>query len=763
MIRRRHIAPYPSSIFVGLLGLLAWGSPAHLAHAESEPLDRPHCHRPLLVVDSQHRAVEGASVAALGDSDGRWTTDTGGRVCLDGVDGDDLRLLVVAEGFAVEERRLVAAMDEIVLRPAFGEELVVTSSRNLERLADVPVHLEVIGRSQIERTASRTLAEIIEWHPSIRVESTCQNCNQSTIRMMGLDGPYAQLLIDSQPTVSSLALVYGVEQLPARWIDSVEVVKGGGSALYGSGAVAGVINLIPHQATHTHGTFEANAGRLGGESTVSFNVIGDWASKDRDALLTAFAQVDRIDPSDLDGDGFTEVTRRELEAVGARFDRYLREGEHRFTAEVNHIHEERRGGNRLDLPPDQADIAEAIESRRTGAAVSWLAVPNAHFDLRMVASASHTARDTYYGVGRDPNAYGTTDNPLLVFDTQFNHHRDRSSIAWGLQATRDTVDDVQLGYDRRLDATYYQWGLFVQEERELGRHATLQYGVRLDQHSEVDGTIAAPRLALKVSPRPDLTLRATYARGFRPPVVFDEDLHIELVGGGEAQVVNNSQDLQEELSTSTLLSGEWRPTFGRKGSANLSLGFFHTELDDLFDTQETDDPTTPAVELTRVNFGRATVEGVEFSAALRWGSRLSADVGYVVQSARFGAPEPDFGSLDFLRTPEEHGVATLTLRLPRALDLFLGLEYTGPMWVPHFAGFIAEDRLERTPSFLTADLNLSRRFAWGPHRELTVTVGAKNLTNEYQADLDQGIDRDPSYVYGPRFPRAWFISARFEL
>ena len=260
------------------------------------------------------------------------------------------------------------------------------------------------------------------------------------------------------------------------------------------------------------------------------------------------------------------------------------------------------------------------------------------------------------------------------------------------------------------------------------------------------------------SPRTDLTVRASLAAGFRPPATFDEDLHIALVNG-EGQVIRNDPRLSEESSFGQLLSLEWRPTFGRKGSASIGVNLFRTDLDELMNVVEADDPTTPEAEFLRVNQGDALVEGVEISASARWGSRWSADFGFVQQSSRFGEPEPDFGSRDFFRTPDRYGSIGLIYRLTNRLDLFTGIIYTGKMKAPHYAGFIDEDRLETTPSFLTVDLNLSRTFEPPSGLELKMTGGVKNLTDDYQPDLDQGPDRDAGYVYGPRLPRQFFVGA----
>jgi len=94
-------------------------------------------------------------------------------------------------------------------------------------------------------------------------------------------------------------------------------------------------------------------------------------------------------------------------------------------------------------------------------------------------------------------------------------------------------------------------------------------------------------------------------------------------------------------------------------------------------------------------------------------------------------------------------------------DLFAGLRYTGAMLAPHYAGWIAQDRLDRTPSFVVADATISRGVPMAGAR-LVLTLTGRNLTNAYQPDLDRGPLRDAAYVYGPRFPRSFAFGARVE-
>jgi outer membrane receptor for ferrienterochelin and colicins len=262
------------------------------------------------------------------------------------------------------------------------------------------------------------------------------------------------------------------------------------------------------------------------------------------------------------------------------------------------------------------------------------------------------------------------------------------------------------------------------------------------------------------SPTAALDVRASIARGFRAPQVFDEDLHLSSVGG-EARIIHLDANLREERSTNYMIGAEWKPLAG-PGQALVELNAFSTRLTSLFHVQESDDLATDALEFVKTNVGGARVYGVEVNLGWGIGDELVIQGGMVEQRARFDEAEPDFGSRDFFRTPRRYGNLTIAWKPHGIADLFVGLRYTGPMLVPHYAGVIADSRLERSPSFVTWDAGVSRELGEWDGRTVTLTINGRNLTNAYQEDLDQGPLRDANYVYGPRFPRSIAAGVRVE-
>ena len=239
------------------------------------------------------------------------------------------------------------------------EGVIVSATRSETTRRMSPTLVNVVGTDIYDRTNSTTEAQGLSFQPGVRVENNCQNCGFQQVRINGLDGQYTQILIDSRPVFSALAGVYGIEQLPANMIDRVEVMRGGGSALFGSSAIAGTINIITKEpvrnsAAISH-TMTSIAGTGAFHNTTDINA--SIVSEDNKLGIAVFGQNTSKDPWDANGDGFTELSRISGQTIGFRG--YVKTGLYsKITAEYHHLQEFRRGGDQLDLPPHEVMIAE---------------------------------------------------------------------------------------------------------------------------------------------------------------------------------------------------------------------------------------------------------------------------------------------------------------------------------------------------------------------------------------------------------------------
>ena len=691
-------------------------------------------------------------------------SDEKGRYCLPPLrPGGYILEFALADFEPLIKRVLVTpgepALTDATLSLGFRQETVVTATRTRQGLDSVPVRTEVIRRADIEATSARSLADAIEFTTGVRVENNCQNCNFSQIRLLGLDGPYTQILFDGQPSFSSLAAVYGIEQIPAGLVDRIEVVKGGGSALYGAGAVGGVVNVISRDPVRSGLTAEVRMESRYGLPGLQLNGGYDWVARDRQTTMTAFVQGDRVRPVDVNADGFTEVARREFASGGVRLTRHALSGRGRLTVDGTRFSEDRRGGNLLRLAPHEADIAEAIDTTRTAGSAAWYHSVTAAWDYRTTISVADTGRESYYGVGRDPNAYGSTDSGLVLVDGQVNRYWRAHTLTSGATVSRETLDDRQPAYGRALDVSYRNVGVFLQDDWTLKKGLQLVSGVRVDRHSEMDAAVASPRLAVRWSPRANLDVRTSAARGFRAPQAFDEDLHLTAIGG-EAVIIRQAADLREERSLNMLAGLEWKPLV-LGGQALLEVNGFSTRLSDLFFNVVHPLPETQALEFLKVNLGSARVDGAELNVGWGKGDELVFQGGIVVQRSTLGTPEPEFGGRTFFRSPDVYGNASVLWEITPSTRVFAGARYTGSMLVPYRGGPVAV--LRSSPRFVTLDASISRRIGGTDGRWTEVLIGGRNLTNAYQEDLDRGPQRDSDYVYGPRLPRSLHVSIRFGM
>ncbi len=675
---------------------------------------------------------------------------------------------------------------------------VVSTGTRTERLAsEVPIRTEMIRQELFRSAAARDLSAALEYLPGIRSEANCQNCGTAEVKILGLGAGYNQLLFDGQPLFSGLASVYGIEQVPTAFIDRIEVVKGGASALYGPGAVAGVVNILPREPVTARQQYESSFERIAGASATSQTVLRDWASENGDLALTLYGQLNDSGAVDLNGDGFSEISAKRFHTIGANGLLYPTENG-KLAFNYSHSGEQRRGGDASHLQPHESQITEQLQHSWHRGGIAWQNRFDSGASYRISASLSHVARHSYYGgvgavplpgqTGYDAETYaaalqqsrllyGYSDTTRYFIDSLYSHRIGQHDLSWGAQYQIDQVFDEKrddAGQSLRSDGSVAEFsgqdpivrgdfdnlGFFVQDEWAPTRSTALVAGLRLDKHSELDDWALSPRIAARHAAGDAWTWRASVSTGFRAPELFDEDLHIEILE--DPTRTRNAAGLKKERAISYAIGFAWNPATETR-RLKIEGNLFRTALADTFNV-------SPAVQIDpqgnaykeRRNAGGARVQGFELNASYRLSTRLSAEFGASYVDSRFDAPQEVLDGVfetRFLESPAWTGVAQLAYENEAFADLFLGLVYTGPM--------IALKEVEgtlnpSTPSFLVLDLTASKHLHLsirGKERHIDLTLGVKNLLDARQKDLGFGPERDASYFYGPRFPRSYVASA----
>ena len=298
--------------------------------------------------------------------------------------------------------------------------VVVSANRSETTRRMAPTLVNVVDLKLFETTNSSTLSQGLNFQPGVRVETNCQNCGFQQVRINGLDGPYTQILIDSRPVFSALSGVYGLEQIPASMIERVEVMRGGGSALFGSSAIAGIINIITKEPLRNSGQLSHTITSLGGSSSFDNNTSlnASLVTDDHRAGLYIFGQNRYRSGYDYDGDGFTELPKLKNQTVGFRS--YLKTSTYsKLTFEYHHMQEFRRGGDMLNRPPHEAHIAEQLQHSIDGGSLKFdYFSPDEKNRLSVFASAANTDRDSYYGPQSEVSTHHSHTSIILMNQTK---------------------------------------------------------------------------------------------------------------------------------------------------------------------------------------------------------------------------------------------------------------------------------------------------------------------------------------------------------
>ena len=645
--------------------------------------------------------------------------------------------------------------------------VIVSATRSETTRRMSPTLVNVVGMDVYNKTNAVTVAQGLSFQPGVRVENNCQNCGFQQVRINGLDGQYTQILIDSRPIFSALAGVYGIEQLPANMVDRVEVMRGGGSALFGSSAIAGTINIITKEPVRNSASISHVTTSIGGSSALhnTTDINASIVSEDNKLGLAIFGQNTAKDAWDANGDGFTELSTISGQTLGFRG--YVKTGLYsKITAEYHHLQEFRRGGDNLNLPPHEAMIAEQTDhSINTGGLkFDWFSKDQKH-RFNAFASLQHIDRDSYYGAGKDPNAYGNTTDLTWVGGAQYILKSDNclfmpADLTVGLEYNEDYLRDNMWGYDRTTDQTVRIVSAYAQNEWKNDRWGIL-IGGRLDKHNLIDGLIFSPRANFRFNPSENINFRASYSYGFRAPQAFDEDLHIDNVGG-TVSMIRLADDLKVERSQSVSVSADIYRSWGNWQGNLLVEGFF-TDLGDVFALRELGFENGILIK-ERYNESGARVFGGNLEGKVAYKNLLQVQMGVTAQISRYKYArswgEGVEATRKMFRTPDFHGYMTASYTPTKQLTFALTGTYTGSMLVEHHAGMIAQNTTVQTPDFWDMGFKTSYDFKVYSSFTLQLNAGVQNIFDSFQKDFDSGADRDSGYMYGPTLPRTFFFGIR---
>lgn len=700
-----------------------------------------------------------ASVAVAGTGAGS-AADAAGRFRIPGVPCSRVRINVTAVGFAprtLDAQGGEALTIQLMTVASELEEVVVTGTLREVSRADSPLPIEVITPRLFQRNPAPALFDAVAQVNGVRPQINCSVCGTGDIHINGMEGPYTMVLIDGMPIVSGLSTVYGLSGIPISLIERVEVAKGPGSALYGSEAMGGIINVVtkdPSIAPRLSAEL-MTTGWAEHSADVGMR-MGNGAASGLLGVNTYWYEL----PHDGNEDGFTDLALQKRASVFNKWG-FRRVEQRRASLAGRYVHEDRWGGQ-MDWTPDHAGsdsiYGESIGTRR------WELIGQYELPLkeRVMAQLSwnrHQQR-SWYGV-KPFNALQT----VLFAQLHWSHRfAERHEVLCGAAFRRtDYQDDTPAvlggGVARgRRDLP----GIFFQDEWTLNEANVLLGGYRADWDHD-HGVVHSPRLAWKYAPSGRFAVRTGFGTGYRVVNLFTEE-HAALTG---ARTVVVSEDLLPERSWNGTLTVTRRWP-GERRALTLDASAFLTRFGNRILPDYDSDPD---LIIYRNLNGYGLSRGISLNLEGRSGSHWRAMTGATwMLSDVF---EGDAREQQFL-APRWSGTFMLAYERKGGMILDLNGQWYGPMRLPVQPN---DFRPAASPWHALLNMQVRQRLPRG----IEIFAGCKNLLDFVPRDPimrpfdpfdrraddagsnPQGYTFDTSYMYAPMQGRRWFAGVRCSL
>jgi len=463
---------------------------------------------------------------------------------------------------------------ELEAEAVVNENVIVTATRTTQRIQDLPLRVEVVPQEEIDEKLSMTpgdVAMMLTETNGLRVQVTSPSLGAASVRVQGLRGRYTQILSDGLPLygqVGSISLL----QIPPMDLGQVEIIKGVASALYGSAALGGVINLVSRrpQADRPEREVLFNRTSRGGTDAVL------WLSKkgEHNWGYTFLGGAHSQEIQDINGDGWSDLpsyTRalarpRVLWENGAGRSVFMTAGA---------LFEDRDGGTvGSAVAPDGAPFPEDVTTRRFDGGLVGRFVTSGSRVFSIRSSALGMSHTHVFGGTRERDFHYTWSG-----EASLNGSNGRHTWVVGTALQQD-------GYRARdlpeFDYTYTDPSIFAQDDYAPSRWLTMSASGRVDFHSQY-GTFFSPRISLLGRPHGGWTLRLSTGTGFYVPTPFTEET--EATGLSRLAPL---RDLEPERGRSLSVDIGWK-----RQPLELTATLFRSRTDHVLLLRETDPASNP--------------------------------------------------------------------------------------------------------------------------------------------------------------------------
>lgn len=695
-------------------------------------------------------------------------TDRAGGFKLAVQEGDSL--VVSAVGYAADTIAVVSTQKFILiqLKPvtkSLGEVVISGTLKEIKK-SNSPIAVETYSPRFFKKNVSSSVFEALSIVNGVQPQLNCNVCNTGSIQVNGMEGPYTMVLIDGMPLVSNLSTVYGFSGIPASLMKRVEIVKGPSSTLYGSEAVAGVINII------TKDPASASQFSMDVHATSYEELNADVSAKFKIGKAHSLLGVNVFQFNkryDINNDHFTDVTLQKRFSLFNKWS-FDRKNKLPFQIGVRLLTEDRWGGemrwNKAFRGSDSI-YGESIYTRRFELIGNY-GLKAGKEQLLLEYSYNLHDQNSFYGI-TSYNGKQHTGFAQLRWNKDLAKHRLSAGIPYRFIWYDDnSVATMKPDGTTNSPSVQQMKGLFVQDEWMFHPNWTLLAGLRYEL-TNIQGSILSPRLAMKFSSNDNQVLRFSAGNGFRVVNLFTED-HAALSGAREV-VIAESLNPERSWNGNVNYTGTFTPSFGYVTiDATLFYTYFTNKIIPDYDTD-------PQKIIYQNIDGYAVSKGFTLNSDFSFKKRIKLMAGITLMDV-FTREANDQGITEKqqqLFAPRFSGNYAFTYSLPKWKST---IDFTGKVFGPQRLPIVPNDfRPEYSPWFTLANLQFTQRIG----KQTELYIGVKNLFNFIPKNPilrpDDPFDRrvndpvsnpngytfDPSYNYAPVMGRRVMVGMRFNL